>query len=72
MTFGAPSAEHSKLFCMHYIMGQALARCIGGETDYDRNNVPDNKDIQRLIETYYAKERDKQAKRTINKIFRDK
>ena len=53
-------------------MGQAIAKCIGGETDYDRNNVPDNKDIQRLIETYYAKERDKQAKRTINKIFRDK
>ena len=50
-------------------MGQAPARCIGGETDHNSNGIPDNKDIQRLIEQYVDKERHKQAKKRIKKIF---
>tara|TARA_A100001015_G_C15036302_1_gene736424 strand:+ start:4033 stop:4191 length:159 start_codon:yes stop_codon:yes gene_type:complete len=51
-------------------MGQSLAKCIGGETDYNRNGVPDNKEIQRLIESYITKQKEKRNKTLLKKVLK--
>jgi len=50
-------------------MGNAIAKCVGGQTDYNGNGVPDNKEIQALIESYLSKQRDKKNKSMIKKIL---
>ena len=49
-------------------MGQALAKCLRGETDY--NGTPDTQDVQRLVAAYVAKLKQKKDKATLRKILR--
>ena len=53
-------------------MGAAIGKCIGGGTDYNNNGVPDNKDIQNLIETYVAEQKQKKKKKVLKKILSGK
>ena len=53
-------------------MGQAIAKCLGGETDYNGNSVPDNKDVQALIQRYLAKKKEKADKKLMKKILKTK
>ena len=53
-------------------MGAAIAKCIGGGTDYNNNGVPDNKDIKNLIEKYLAKQEEKKKKKVFKKILSSK
>ncbi len=51
-------------------MGQALAKCLGGETDYNNNGIPDNKEVQRLVESFIAKQKEKKNKLLLKKILK--
>lgn len=53
-------------------MGQVVAKCLGGTTDYNGNGVPDNKDVQKLIERYLAKQKEKKDKRLMKQILKTK
>lgn len=53
-------------------MGQAIAKCLGGNTDYNGNGVPDNKDVQKLIERYLAKQKEKKDKKLMKQILKTK
>ena len=51
-------------------MGQALAKCLRGETDYNGNGTPDTQDVQRLVAAYIARKREKRDKMALKKILR--
>ena len=51
-------------------MGQALAKCLRGETDYNGNGTPDTQDVQRLVAAYVEKLKQKKDKATLRKILR--
>ena len=51
-------------------MGQALAKCLRGETDYNGNGTPDTQDVQRLVAAYVARMKEKKDKKVLKKILR--
>lgn len=53
-------------------MGNAIAKCLGGSTDYNGNGVPDNKDVQKLIEQFLAKQKEKKDKKLMKQILKAK
>ena len=46
------------------------ARLIGGETDFNSNGIPDNKEIQRLIQVHIAKKQAKRDKKLLKTILK--
>ena len=53
-------------------MGQVIAKCLGGHTDINANGIPDNKDVQKLIERYLAKQKEMKDKKLMKKILKTK
>ena len=51
-------------------MGQAMAKCLRGETDYNRNGTPDTEDVQRLFAAYIARLKEKKDKQVLRKILK--
>tara|TARA_R100000951_G_C2630631_1_gene177536 strand:+ start:1403 stop:1558 length:156 start_codon:yes stop_codon:yes gene_type:complete len=51
-------------------MGAILAKCLKGETDVNKNGVPDNKEIVLLVETYIQSKKEKENKKILKKILK--
>ena len=46
------------------------AKLIGGTTDFNGNGIPDNKEIQRLIEVHIARQQAKRDKKLLKKVLK--
>ena len=51
-------------------MGNFLVKCIHGKTDVNSNGIPDNMEVQQIIEAYVKKMKEKNDKKILKKILK--
>jgi|TARA_R110002126_G_scaffold189523_2_gene337815 hypothetical protein len=51
-------------------MGLAISKCLAGQTDFNNNGVPDNKEIALIIEQFNDKIKVKKNKKILKKLLK--
>jgi len=53
-------------------MGSLITKCLAGDTDFNNNGIPDNKEFALLAEQYLQRIKDKKNKKLLKKMLKSK